>query len=106
MVRIPVRKAEDELVSLREVTKRTDLVPKRRRGSRVNYATLWRWAAVGSAGARLHVVYVGSTPYTSARWLREFFDAVAAARLGRLQPQSDDAVTTAAERRLHQVGAM
>ncbi|MGE3806216.1 MAG: hypothetical protein AB7K24_16215 [Gemmataceae bacterium] len=51
--------------------------------------TLNRWASDGLRGVRLRVLWVGKTPYTSMRWLGEFFEAVSAIRRAELEGQVD-----------------
>lgn len=53
-------------------------LPLRRRGSRLNKSTLYRWAGIGSRGVKLQTVCVGSQRCTTAIWLNEFFSALAA----------------------------
>jgi hypothetical protein len=52
-------------------------LPRRRKGARLNFSTVWRWALRGVHGIRLRTVVVGGTRCTSERWLREFFAALA-----------------------------
>jgi hypothetical protein len=53
-------------------------IPRRRRGRKLSFVTVWRWALRGRGGRRLRVVRVGGTLCTSEAWLREFFESLAA----------------------------
>jgi hypothetical protein len=70
---------KNNLIALRDVA-HLPWLPRRRAGSNLGYATLWRWMKVGVKGVRLRVVRVGITPCTTEEWLIEFFEAVEAAR--------------------------
>jgi hypothetical protein len=56
-------------------------VPRRRRGKKLNVATVFRWAQQGIAGTKLEVIRFGGTLCTSKSALLEFFR--------RLTPASD-----------------
>ena len=73
----------NELVRLNAA--RWSLIPQTN-GRAVNTSTLGRWIRKGLAGQngdriKLEVVYVGRTPYVSARMVEDFFRAVTAARM-------------------------
>jgi hypothetical protein len=57
-------------------------LPRRRRGAKLSYTCLWRWATKGVAGVVLPTVRVGGTPCTTESDLRDFFINVAAAKRG------------------------
>jgi len=62
---------------LRPLAEYADRLPSRRRGRRLNRATLWRWAMRGARGGKvlLHTVRLGSGRFTSdadfAAFMRE-----------------------------------
>jgi hypothetical protein len=60
-------------------------IPRRRRGKKLNTATVFRWAQQGIAGTRLEVIRFGGTLCTSRSALLEFFR--------RLTPESDAGVS-------------
>jgi hypothetical protein len=76
-----VQHGPDELIPLSCVP---DLrwIPRRRRGTKLSYTCLWRWATKGVAGVVLQTVRVGGTPCTTESDLRHFFADVAAAKRG------------------------
>jgi uncharacterized protein DUF1580 len=53
-----------------------DLIPRLRRGKRVHFSTLWRWATGGSRGVKLETVRVGSTLCTSREAVARFVEAL------------------------------
>lgn len=55
-------------------------------GDRPSPSTLHRWAQRGLAGVRLRTTYALGTRRVTEQWLREFFDAVAAAKGGDAAP--------------------
>jgi hypothetical protein len=57
-------------------------IPRRRRGAKLSYTCLWRWATKGVAGVVLPIFRVGGTPCTTESNLREFFADIAAAKRG------------------------
>lgn len=70
----------DPLLTL-SVAARLPWLPKRRRGAHPSPATLWRWANKGVAGVTLRTLTVGPrTLVTTERWLRRFFEDIAATR--------------------------
>ena len=81
-----------EPIPFREVVKLRGIIPPRRSGSRLAVQTLYRWASRGIAGVRLRTMYAGGQPCTSVAALRQFFQDVAAAKMGQQPP-------TPAERR-------
>jgi len=84
-------KADDELVPLFSAIKA--VIP----GSK-NPSTPWRWISKGIAGAngeriKLQVWYVGRAPHTTVNSVRQWLEAVTAARLERMartQQRADD----------------
>ncbi|GEM_PF-3160617 len=65
-----------DLIPLRNLPK---LLPCRRRGKRLNLATVWRWttAGYGPLKIKLPVLRVGANVYTSREALRDWCAAVA-----------------------------
>ncbi|WP_167546699.1 DUF1580 domain-containing protein [Stieleria maiorica] len=77
-------------------------VVERITGERPHVASLHRWAARGLAGCKLRTVYAAGCRRTSALWIREFFDAVTAAKSVPGQhsssaPQDRDSISADAE---------
>lgn len=77
-----------ELIALRDVPAQLPT----RAGRRVHLATVHRWALRGVAGQVLRTVSVGGQRATTLRWLSEWMERVAAARIGstskpRLDPR-------------------
>ena len=66
----------DQLVPLSTLS---NYLPKRN-GVPVHRATIFRWATVGSRGARLRVANVGHIRYSCRRWLIEFLEATSQPR--------------------------
>lgn len=69
----------------------SDVIPGNR-----NPSTSWRWINRGIAGRdgeriRLQVWYVGRQPHTTEAAVREFIEAVTAARLARMQQSQQQA---------------
>ena len=62
--------ATEKLISLKDAC---GLLPRRRRGVRPHFSTLWRWATEGLKGVKLEVIKVGSTLCTSREALQRFF---------------------------------
>lgn len=56
------------------------VLPPSRNGKPVHVSAVHRWVDKGLRGCRLRVTAVGGRLHTSREWLRDFFDAVAAAR--------------------------
>lgn len=69
---MPIDPITDRLLPLREAA---DLFPRRRKGTKVNIATLWRWMTTGSRGVVLETVRVGSQNYTTEQAIRDFIAA-------------------------------
>lgn len=64
-------KLEDEcLVSFKDVPA---ILPKRR-GKRVHYSTVYRWATKGARGRVLESQLIGGVRYTSIAALNQFFE--------------------------------
>jgi hypothetical protein len=59
----------DRLLPLREAA---GLFPRRRMGTKVNIATLWRWMTTGARGVVLETVRVGNQNYTTEQAVRDF----------------------------------
>ena len=84
---VDAQHVSDELIPLSCVP---DLrwLPRRRRGAKLSYTCLWRWATKGVAGVVLPTVRVGGTPCTTESDLRHFFAEVAAAKRGETPVQT------------------
>jgi hypothetical protein len=95
---------QDELIPFTAVPK-MKIIPRRRGGSRLAVATLYRWWKTGIGGVHLRVSYVGSQPCTCAAWLTQFFEQVAAAK-SKLNPETSSAAQDRVERQLRAAGAM
>lgn len=67
----------EELLSLTAATK-LPCFRNRRNGSRINVATLWRWATTGCKGCRLETVKAGGCRATSIEAIERFFADIAA----------------------------
>lgn len=85
----------EKVVPLAEVPK-LGIIPRRRKGARLNLRTLYRWASVGLRGVILPSQLVGAQRVTSVEALLRFFDAVSAASrprrhrgAGKPRPTSD-----------------
>ena len=64
----------DSLIPLCEAP---NFLPKRR-GKKVHYSTVYRWATKGARGRILRSELVGGVRYTSLESLREFFTGISA----------------------------
>ena len=62
---------KEQLLTLTEACR---ILPRRRRGRKPSFCTVWRWATVGLRGAILETVAVGGTLCTSREALQRFFD--------------------------------
>jgi hypothetical protein len=62
----------EELIPLTQVPA-LPFVPRRRRGKKLNVATVFRWAQQGIAGTRLEIIRFGGTLCTNRSALLEFF---------------------------------
>jgi len=62
----------EQLMSLHDAA---NLFPKRRRGKKPAFSTIWRWAMRGVNGARLETVRVGSTLCTTRAAVERFIEA-------------------------------
>src|ERR1700683_5036553 len=63
-------------------------LPRRRRGAKLSYTCLWRWATKGVSGVVLQTVRVGGTPCTTESDLRHFFAEIADAKRGERPVQT------------------
>jgi len=75
----------DRLIAFRDVPS-LDFIPLRRGGSKLNTATLYRWAIKGVKGIKLRAVRVGGQFATRQDWLHQFFEQLGDEKLGRLRP--------------------
>jgi hypothetical protein len=62
----------EELIPLTQIPAQP-FVPRRRRGTRLNVATVFRWANAGVRGIRLETIRFGGTLCTTRSALLEFF---------------------------------
>jgi hypothetical protein len=62
----------EKLIPLAEIPG-LNVLPKRRRGSRIATSTLYRWAMQGVRGCRLETVCIGSQRCTSIMAIQRFF---------------------------------
>ena len=56
------------------LTDAADFLPRRRRGKRPHFSTLYRWALKGFRGVRLETIRIGGTLCTSKEALQRFAD--------------------------------
>jgi len=77
----PSAHGDDVLLPLSQVP-RLKWLPRRRRGARIAFATIWRWSKHGVRGVKLRTVSVGDTMCTTEPWLHEFFEILGAAKNG------------------------
>jgi hypothetical protein len=61
----------ETVLSLRDAA---DFLPRRRRGKRPHFSTLYRWALKGFRGVRLETIRIGGTLCTSKEALQRFAD--------------------------------
>lgn len=61
----------ETVLSLRDAA---DFLPRRRRGKRPYFSTLYRWALKGFRGVRLETIRIGGTLCTSKEALQRFAD--------------------------------
>jgi hypothetical protein len=100
----------EPLIPLRDIPK-LNWIPKRRGGSRLNVATIWRWVHRGCAGVKLPTADVGSCPCVTESSLRQFFIDVAEAKRGGdvdrpvvRSPARRERDVAAAKKRLQEAG--
>ena len=67
--------SNEEVVPLAEAA---EFLPRVRRGRKVSYSSLYRWAASGRRGVKLETIFVGGTRCTSREALQRFCDALTA----------------------------
>jgi hypothetical protein len=84
---IHIEPRSNELIPLSRVPNLRWL-PRRRRGAKLSYTCLWRWATKGVSGVVLQTVRVGGTPCTTESDLQHFFADVAAAKRGERPVQT------------------
>ena len=65
----------EQVLTLRDAAK---LLPRRRRGRKPHFSTLWRWATRGLRGVRLETIRIGNCLCTSHEALQRFFDLLSA----------------------------
>jgi len=69
---MPIDPITDRLLPLRDAAA---LLPGRRKGTKVNIATLWRWKTKGARGVVLETVRIGNQNYTTEQAVRDFIAA-------------------------------
>jgi hypothetical protein len=69
----------ERVVPLTQVP-RLGIIPARRRGSRLNLRTVYRWTEAGLCGVRLATIAVGGQRVTTVEALLRFFAAVSATK--------------------------
>ena len=84
----------EELISLKDACQ---LLPRRRRGRKPSFSTIWRWALHGARGVKLETLRVGGTLCTSREALQRFFDKLSE-RDGIVQPEQQPGYTTPGQR--------
>jgi len=65
--------AVENPIPLTQVPKVIRWLPRRRRGRKLNIATVFRWAQRGLRGVRLETISIGGTKCTSEEALKRFF---------------------------------
>ncbi|NQT20876.1 MAG: DUF1580 domain-containing protein [Planctomycetes bacterium] len=78
-----IRIETEKLISLSDAC---ELLPRRRRGRKPCFSTLWRWAMEGISGVRMETLRVGGTLCTSHEALQRFFQRLS--ELGEQQSAS------------------
>jgi hypothetical protein len=99
-LRADIEPRSGELIPLSSVPN-LKWLPRRRRGAKLSYTCLWRWATKGVGGVVLQTVRVGGTPCTTETDLRHFFTDVAAAKRG----ESPVHIIRTSARRTHEIEA-
>jgi len=100
----------EELLTLKQVC---EILPRRRRGRRPAFSTVWRWALHGARGVRLETLRCGGTLCTSREALQRFFDRLSEhdgtaqpeQRLGYRTPGQRQKAVEQAEQELAKVDA-
>jgi hypothetical protein len=65
----------EELLTLKDAAQ---VLPRRRRGRKPHFGTLWRWATSGLKGVKLETIRVGATLCTSREALQRFSESLTA----------------------------
>jgi len=93
---MPIDPIKDRLLPLRDAA---ELFPRRRKGTKVNIATLWRWMTTGARGLVLETVRVGNQNYTTEQAVRAFIAAQSRPTAAPIPRSADSAI-----RRLEKLG--
>jgi hypothetical protein len=93
---MPIDPINDRLLPLRDAA---DLFPRRRKGTKVNIATLWRWMRTGARGVVLETVRVGNQNYTTEQAIRDFIEAQSRPTAAPIPRSADSTI-----RRLEKLG--
>jgi hypothetical protein len=75
----------EPLIPLRDVPHQP-FIPRRRKGSKLNVATVWRWAQRGLNGHRLETLRCGGVTCTSRAALLDFFRRITGAQREPFSP--------------------
>ena len=67
--------AKEELITLKDICQ---ILPRRRRGRKPSFSTVWRWALYGLGGVRLETLKCGGTLVTSREAVQRFFEQLSA----------------------------
>jgi len=84
----------EELLTLKQVC---EILPRRRRGRKPSFSTVWRWALHGIKGVRLETLKCGGTLCTSKEALQRFFTALSESD-GSARPEQQPFYRTPAQR--------
>lgn len=91
-------------IPLTRVPKVVRWLPGRRRGRKLNIATVFRWAQRGLRGVMLETISIGGTKCTSEEALKRFFARLGSAAMPTESPQQRERQIDAAESALKQAG--
>jgi len=67
--------AKEELITLKDICQ---VLPRRRRGRKPAFSTVWRWSLHGVRGVKLETLRVGGTLCTSREAVQRFFEQLSA----------------------------
>jgi hypothetical protein len=80
-----------QLLTLAQVT-RLPWLPRLRRGKRITFSAVYRWAVHGIGGVKLETISIGGTMYTTVPALKEFFCARGARPIRTLCPRRNSSL--------------
>ncbi|MGE0145652.1 MAG: DUF1580 domain-containing protein [Planctomycetota bacterium] len=55
-------------------------LPPGKNGKKLHFVSCYRWVSKGLRGIKLRTIFLGGARFTTLAWVREFGEAVAAAR--------------------------